>query len=100
MDTDAKDDADALQTFRRHIGPDTFARGEALAAFVLIADVHNLPGMKPAYYGDFREDPIAFLHAYMPTLPQESMAVTGMQHPLIQPAVAAQSPQTNRYHPL
>src|SRR3546814_6008905 len=49
MDTDAKDDADALQTFRRHFGPDTFAREEALATFVLLDDVIHRPGMKPAY---------------------------------------------------
>src|SRR5690606_28610412 len=33
MDIDAKDDADALKTFRRHFGPDTFAREEARATF-------------------------------------------------------------------
>src|SRR3546814_21145090 len=53
MDTDAKDDADALQTFRRHFGPDTFAREEALATFVLIDDVIHRPGLKPAYTGGF-----------------------------------------------
>src|SRR3546814_4866158 len=60
MDTDAKDDADALQTFRRHFGPDTFAREEALATFVLLDDVIHRPGMKPAYTGGFREDQFAF----------------------------------------
>src|SRR3546814_6697213 len=37
MDTDAKDDADALQTFRRHFGPDTLAREDEIAPFVMLA---------------------------------------------------------------
>src|SRR3546814_14916040 len=72
MDTDAKGDADALQTFRRHFGPDTFAREEALATSVLLDDVIHRPGMKPAYTGGFREDQFAFLEAYLPTVQKES----------------------------
>src|SRR3546814_20247678 len=86
MDTDAKDDADALQTFRRHFGPDTFAREEALATFVLLDDVIHRPGMKPAYTGGFREDQFAFLEAYLPTVPKERLLVLGMHLPLFEPA--------------
>src|SRR5690606_13315864 len=59
MDLDAKGDADALQTFRRHFGPDTFAWEEARATFVLLDDVIHQPGAKPAYVGGLRDDQFA-----------------------------------------
>src|SRR3546814_16648276 len=86
MCTDAKNDADARQTFRRHFGPDTFAREEALATFVLLDDVIHRPGMKPVYIGGFREDQFAFLEAYLPTVPKERLLVLGMHIPLLEPA--------------
>src|SRR3546814_13101424 len=86
MDTDAKDDADALQTFRRHFGPDTFAREEALATFVLLDDVIHRPGMKPAYTGGFREDQFAFLEAYLPLSTTERLLVLVLHNPLFPPA--------------
>src|SRR3546814_11936024 len=46
MDTDAKDDTDARRPFRRHFGPATFAREQALAPFVLLDDVIHRPGPK------------------------------------------------------
>ena len=86
MDIDAKDDADALQTFRRHFGPDTFAREEARATFVLLDDVIHRPGMKPAYIGGFRDDQFAFLEAYLPTVPKDRLLVLGIHVPLFEPA--------------
>src|SRR3546814_7451657 len=86
MDTDGNDDADALTTFRRHFGPDTCAREEARATFVLLDDVIHRPGMKPAYIGGFREDQFAFLEAYLPTVPEERLLVLGMHIPLFEPA--------------
>src|SRR3546814_21123731 len=96
MDTDAKDDADALQTFRRHFGPDTFAREEALAPFVLLDDVIHRPGMKPAYTGGFRHDQFAFLEAYLPTVPKERMLVLGLHIPLLAPSGRATFPDPDR----
>lgn len=86
MDLDAKDDADALQTFRHQFGPDTFAREEAQATFVLLDDVIHQPGMKPAYVGGFRDDQFAFLEAYLPTVPKERLLVLGMHIPLFEQA--------------
>jgi hypothetical protein len=86
MDTDAKDDADALQTFRRHFGPDTLAWEEARATFVLLDDVIHQPGAKPAYVGGFRDDQFAFLEAYLPTVPTDRLLVLGVHIPLFEPA--------------
>lgn len=86
MDIDAKDDADALQTFRAHFGPDTLAWEEARATFVLLDDVVHRPGMKPAYIGGFRDDQFAFLEAYLPTVPKDRLLVLGMHIPLFEPA--------------
>ena len=85
MDLDAKDDADALQTFRHQFGPDTFAWEEARATFVLLDDVIHRPGMKPAYIGGFRDDQFAFLEAYLPTVPKDLLLVLGMHIPLFEP---------------
>ena len=86
MDIDAKDDADALQTFRHHFGPDTFAWEEARATFVLLDDVIHQPEAKPAYVGGFRDDQFAFLEAYLPTVPKDRLLVLGVHIPLFEPA--------------
>jgi hypothetical protein len=86
IDTDAKDDADALQTFRRQFGPDTFAWEEPRATFVMLDDVIHQPGAKPAYVGGFRDDQFAFLEAYLPTVPKDRLLVLGMHIPLFEPA--------------
>ena len=86
MDIDAKDDADALQTFRHHFGPDTFAWEETRATFVLLDDVIHRPGAKPAYVGGFRDDQFAFLEAYLPTVPTDRLLVVGVHIPLFEPA--------------
>src|SRR5690606_15605286 len=85
MDLDAKGDADALQTFRRHFGPDTFAWGEARATFVLLDDVIHQPGAKPAYVGGLRDDQFAFLEAYLPSVPRDRLLVLGVHIPLFEP---------------
>ncbi len=85
MDLDARDDADALQTFRRHFGPDTFAWEEARATFVMLDDVIHQPGAKPAYIGGFRDDQFAFLETYLPTVPKDRLLVLGMHIPLFEP---------------
>ncbi|WP_417474103.1 calcineurin-like phosphoesterase C-terminal domain-containing protein [Luteimonas mephitis] len=86
MDTDAATDADALQTFRRHFGPDTFAWEESRATFVMLDDVIHQPGQKPAYVGGFRDDQFAFLEAYLPTVPKDHLLVLGMHIPLFEAA--------------
>ena len=86
INLDARDDADALQTFRRHFGPDTFAWEEARATFVMLDDVIHQPGEKPSYIGGFRDDQFAFLEAYLPSVPKDRLLVLGMHIPLFEPA--------------
>ncbi|HVI59800.1 MAG TPA: calcineurin-like phosphoesterase family protein [Luteimonas sp.] len=86
VDADARDDADALQTFRRHFGPDTYAWEEARATFVMLDDVIHQPDAKQPYVGGFREDQFAFLEAYLPTLRKDRLLVLGMHIPLFEPA--------------
>ena len=84
QDTDATDDADALQTFRHTFGPDTFAWEEARATFVMLDDVIHQPGMKPAYTGGFRDDQFAFLEAFLPSVRRDRLLVVGMHMPLFE----------------
>jgi len=84
QDTDAQDDADALQTFRRSFGPDTFAWEEERATFVMLDDVIHQPGRKPAYVGGFRDDQFAFLEAFLPTARKDRLLVVGMHMPLFE----------------
>jgi C terminal of Calcineurin-like phosphoesterase/N terminal of Calcineurin-like phosphoesterase/Calcineurin-like phosphoesterase len=86
IDRDARDDAGALQTFRSHFGPDTYAWEEARATFVMLDDVIHQPGSKPGYTGGFRDDQFAFLEAYLPTLPTDRLLVLGMHIPLFEAA--------------
>lgn len=84
MDPDARSDDDALQTFRRHYGPDTFAWEEAQATFVLLDDVILQPGAKPGYTGGLREDQFAFLETYLPSVPKDRLLVIGLHIPLFE----------------
>jgi 3',5'-cyclic-AMP phosphodiesterase len=86
INLDAHDDAESLQTFRRHFGPDTFAWEEERATFVMLDDVIHEPGDKPAYIGGFRDDQFAFLQAYLPTVRRDRLLVLGMHIPLFEPA--------------
>ncbi len=86
VDRDARDDADALQSFRHRFGPDTYAWEEPQATFVMLDDVIHLPGAKPAYVGGFRDDQFAFLEAYLPTVPKQRLLVLGMHIPLFEAA--------------
>lgn len=78
------DDAEALASFHRMIGPDTQARETALASIVVLDDVITLPGRKPAYIGGFREDQFAFLERWLPTLPRDRLLVLAMHIPLFE----------------
>ena len=100
IDLDARDDADALQTFRRHFGPDTFAWEEARATFVMLDDVIHQPGDKPAYIGGFRDDQFAFLEAYLPTVPKDRLLVLGMHIPLFEPAGRGHLPRCRSRAPV
>jgi hypothetical protein len=82
IDPDATRDEDALQTFGKTYGPDTFAWEEPQADFVMLDDVISLPGKKPAYIGGFREEQFAFLARYLPTHDPKRLLVLGVHIPL------------------
>lgn len=81
MDLDAATDEDSLRTFRRHLGPDTFAWEDETATFIGLDDVIHQPGRTPAYVGGLREDQFAFLRAYLPTVPKDRLLVLGVHIP-------------------
>lgn len=82
LDPGARDDGDALATFRRVFGPDTYAWEEDEATFVVLDDVIAMPGRKPAYVGGLREDQFAFLQAYLPSVPRDRLLVLALHIPL------------------
>lgn len=86
LDIDASSDADSLRTYRRHFGPDTYAREEEQATFIALDNVIYRPGQKPDYIGGLREDQFAFLRAYLPTVRKDRLLVLGMHIPLFNPA--------------
>lgn len=82
VDAHASTDADALATFHRTFGPDTFAWEEPQADFVLLDDVISMPGHKPAYVGGLRDDQFRFLEHYLPTHDPRRLLVIGVHIPL------------------
>ncbi len=85
MDLDAAGDDDALLTFRRHFGPDTFAWEEPEANFVVLDDVIFLPGQRPAYIGGLRQDQFAFLERYLRGADRRRLLVVAVHIPLFEP---------------
>lgn len=84
IDAGARDDADALRTFRKTYGPDTFAWEEPMATFVVLDDVVAMPGQSPAYIGGLRADQFGFLERYLPTVPKTRLLVLAMHIPLFE----------------
>jgi len=85
LDVDATRDEDALLGFRNVFGPDTYAWEEPQASFIVLDDVVYMPGMKPAYVGGLREEQLAFLDAYLSTLPKERRVVISVHIPFFEP---------------
>ncbi len=85
LDLDAADDADSLRTYRRHFGPDTYAREEGQATFIALDNVIYCPGQNPAYIGGLRKDQFEFLQSYLPTVRKDRLLVLGMHIPLFNP---------------
>lgn len=86
MDLDAVDDANALLTWRRVFGPDTFAWEEPQANFVILDDVIAQPGQKPGYVAGFREDQLQWLRDYLAGVDQSKLLVVGMHMPMFETA--------------
>jgi len=85
LDFDATRDEDALLGFRNVFGPDTYAWEEPQASFIVLDDVVYMPGKKPSYVGGLREDQLAFLDAYLATLPKERRVVISVHIPFFEP---------------
>ena len=84
IDMDASSDAHALDTFRTTYGSDTFAWNEQNFTFIGLDDVIWEGAPSSRYIGGFREDQLAFLRAYLATLPDDRMLVLGMHMPLFE----------------
>lgn len=84
-DQDVVRDEDALATFHRTYGPDTFAWEEPQASFVLLDDVISLPERKPAYIGGLRQDQFAFLERYLATARKDRLLVIAVHIPFFEP---------------
>ena len=82
MDLDASSDADALTTFQRALGPDTFAWEEPQAVFIGLDDIIAQPGQRPAYIGGLRDEQFAWLAQYLATLDDARLVVIGLHMPL------------------
>jgi hypothetical protein len=84
LDFDAPDDAGSLESFRSQFGPDTFAREESAANFIVLDDVIYLPGGKPAYVGGLREAQFRFLQSYLETADKTKLLVISAHIPFFQ----------------
>ena len=92
IDPDAQGDAGSLSAFRASYGPDTFAWEAGAATFLLLDDVLQLPGARPAYVGGLREDQFEFLDAWLPTVPKERLLVLAVHIPLFDTAAPGRAP--------
>ncbi|HEY4559643.1 MAG TPA: metallophosphoesterase N-terminal domain-containing protein, partial [Lysobacter sp.] len=81
VDAGVASDEEALSSFHRHFGPDTFAWEETQADFLMLDDVVSLPGQRPAYVGGLREDQFAFIEAYLATRDPKRLLVVGVHIP-------------------
>ncbi|GHA73475.1 calcineurin-like phosphoesterase C-terminal domain-containing protein [Cognatilysobacter bugurensis] len=86
MDAKASGDASALDAFRRHYGPDTFAWETPQATFVLLDDVVRADGHPAAYVGGLREQQFEFLERYLATAPRDRLLVLALHIPLFDSA--------------
>ena len=86
IDPDATADANALARFHAVFGADTRARQGALLNIVALDNVISTPGARPAYTGGFREDQLAFLERWLPTLAKDRLLVLAMHIPLFEEA--------------
>lgn len=86
VDADVESDADSLDSFHRHFGPDTWAWEEPEAAFVVLDDVVARPGRSPAYVGGLREEQFAFLERYLPSVPKDRLLVIAVHIPFFDAA--------------
>ncbi|WP_411832420.1 calcineurin-like phosphoesterase C-terminal domain-containing protein [Pseudoxanthomonas mexicana] len=93
MDLDAARDEDALLSFRRIFGPDTFAWEEPGLVFIGLDDVIHQPGEKPAYVGGLREEQFAFLRAYLPRVDKQRLLVVGVHIPFFDEGFRARDRQ-------
>lgn len=81
LDFDATRDEDSLLSYRAAFGPDTYAWEERQASFVLLDNVIHQPGPTPGYIGGLREEQLAFLQAYLATVPVERRLVIAAHIP-------------------
>jgi hypothetical protein len=85
IDFDAATDEGSLATYRRHLGPDTFAWETADFVVVGLDDVVYNPVTRD-YMGGLREDQFAFLEAYLATLDVATPLILAMHIPLFDSA--------------
>ncbi|HZX81101.1 MAG TPA: calcineurin-like phosphoesterase C-terminal domain-containing protein [Lysobacter sp.] len=81
VDAGVTSDDDALASFHRHFGPDTFAWEEPQADFLMLDDVISRPGQRPAYVGGLREDQFAFIRSYLATRDPKRLLVVAVHIP-------------------
>lgn len=88
---DARDDAGSDETFERVYGPATYAFVYARTHFIVLDDViyGGATGDPPShqnYRGGFSPDTLAFVRAYLATVPRDELVVLLMHIPLAGPA--------------
>lgn len=84
IDMDAQDDQHALDTYRNTFGPDTFAWNERDFTFIGLDNVIWRGAPTGGYVGGFRREQLAFLQAYLTSLPADRMLVLGLHIPLFE----------------
>jgi hypothetical protein len=92
LDPDAQGDHDALATFRRVFGPDTWAWEEHEAVFVMLDNVVAMPGRRPGYIGGLREDQFAFLERYLQHVDRARLLVVAAHIPWFDTAARGRPP--------
>ena len=92
LDADAVDDASSLASFRRVLGPDTFAWEQRDAAFVVLDNVVAQPGQRPAYVGGLREEQFDFLERYLGQQDRERLLVIAAHIPWFDTAAEGRPP--------
>lgn len=85
LDLDAADDVGSLATYRRHLGPDSFAWETSHFVVVGLDNVLYNPATR-GYMGGLRDDQFAFLEAYLATLDAATPLILAMHIPLFDTA--------------
>ena len=85
IDFDAADDIASLATYRRFLGPDTFAWETGHFVVVGLDNVLYNPATR-GYMGGLRDDQFAFLEAYLGTLDAATPLILAMHIPLFDTA--------------